>query len=415
MRRGIATDLAPNYERDDVSLALRLIAQPRRWISGDAVERLQSHLRQWLPAEHVVAFGSGRTALWAALSALRLQPSDEVLLQAFTCVAVPAAVQWAGGRPVYVDVAPGTYNLDPADLARKITARSRAVIVQHTFGYPAPLDEVTALAQRHGLTVVEDCAHAIGARYRGRHLGTFGQFAVFSFGRDKALSSVFGGAVATSHDGSAARLTEFRDRLTRPPPPGWVRRQLLHPAITSAARQTLCVGGVGKVILRLARWSYLIAPAVEAAEHSGLPPSFRAYRLPNALAELALHQWGKLDRFVRHRQEVSAAYAAALASSVRLPQVVAGGTPAPIRLPLEFRAREQLVAAAARAGVYLGEWYHPVIAPPGVRFNRIGYAPGACPTAERAAAAVVNLPTHVHVQPRDVQRIVALVRAHGAE
>src|SRR5207302_769094 len=113
----------------------------------------------------------GRVALYDILRRLRVGPGDEVLLQAFTCVAVPEAIMATGATPVWVDLAANSVNLDPTDLAAKINPRTRAVIVQHTFGVPADLDAILPVVERHGLPLVEDCCHSLASAHRERALG----------------------------------------------------------------------------------------------------------------------------------------------------------------------------------------------------------------------------------------------------
>ncbi|MGI0148096.1 MAG: DegT/DnrJ/EryC1/StrS family aminotransferase, partial [Thermoplasmata archaeon] len=125
-------------------------------------------------------FWKGRVALYAILRTLEIGHEDEVILPAFTCVVVPNAVRFAGATPVYADIVPGGYNLDPAGVERAVTPRTRAIIVQHTFGIPADLDPLLEIARRHGLAVIEDCAHSLGSEYRERGVGTFGLAAFFS-------------------------------------------------------------------------------------------------------------------------------------------------------------------------------------------------------------------------------------------
>ena len=123
------------------------------------------------------AFWKGRVALYAILQALGVGAGDEVLIAGFTCVVVPNAVRFLGAKPVYADISIGSYNLDPASAAQAITPLTRAMIVQHTLGIPAPLEELLALAKLHNLAVIEDCAHSLGSTYCGNPLGTFGNAA----------------------------------------------------------------------------------------------------------------------------------------------------------------------------------------------------------------------------------------------
>src|SRR3989344_7854503 len=196
----ISISLSPNTEADDILLAFKQLVQPWRWNKKKDVELLERAFAKRLGVKHAVAFNSGRSALLAILSALEGDPSfakasegKEVLLQAFTCNAVPNPVIWAGLKPVYVDCREDDFNIDPVDLERKVTPRSKVVIVQHTFGLPADMDRIVEICKRRNLILVEACAHALGATYRGKKVGTFGKAAFFSFSRDKVISCVYGG------------------------------------------------------------------------------------------------------------------------------------------------------------------------------------------------------------------------------
>ncbi len=164
----IFTSLSPNTEPDDISLAfkLRLFPSFRKKTLGSR-SRLEHSISTYVPLPHAFAFDSGRTSLFAILSALNLSSTDEVLLQTYTCVAVPEPILWVGSKPVYVDSL-DDFTMDPKDLEQKITSKSRVLIIQHTFGTPAHLEELLLIARRHNLFVIEDCAHALGAEYKGK-------------------------------------------------------------------------------------------------------------------------------------------------------------------------------------------------------------------------------------------------------
>ncbi|MDD5109651.1 MAG: aminotransferase class I/II-fold pyridoxal phosphate-dependent enzyme [Patescibacteria group bacterium] len=412
IRKAITTVLAPNYQGDDVRRSLGLLLRPWQWRTGKAVRAFEQEFQEWLPCGAAISFGSGRGALWEVLRCVRLQPGDEVLLQAFTCVSVPDAVLWAGGKPVYVDTDAATYTMDVEDFKRKISPRSRAVIIQHTFGYPANIDAICATARAHGMFIVEDCAHALGATYRGKRVGRFGHAAIFSFGRDKVISSVFGGMAVTDDPAVANQLRLFQQEA-KLPPSRWIVQQLMHPVVTFFARQTLEIFSVGKIILRLARTTHVTALAVGAGEREGKRPELAGYRMPNALAVIARRQFRKLDRYNRHRAVIAEIYRAGLAHRAwQLPP--AGDTQRTnINLLYTIRTRhaETVLQSARRHGVYLEEWYRPVIAPPGVENDTIGYTPGSCPRAEAASNEVVNLPTHMAVSEPDARRICTILSA----
>lgn len=339
-----------------------------------------------------------------------LQSGDEVLLQAFTCVAVPNAVRWAGGTPRYVDCKPDTYTMSPGDLRKKITVRSRVLIIQHTFGIPADLDELLAIARKHNLIVIEDCAHAIGSTYHGRRVGEYGHAAMVSFGRDKVLSSVFGGAAFVQDAGLAARLDDIHKKLPYPQD-GWVARQLLHPFLTYVVKKLFGVGA-GKILLKALRASHILFPAVTKQERNAQQPAFVFHAMPPELAELANHQWEKLEAMNIHRKLIAAIYREEFAQTVgvTLPSDPSGYETVFLRYPIRVHDPRAVLTYCRTRGIYLGDWYDAAIAPRDVDFAAIGYIAGSCPTAERVAQYVINLPTSISCSPDDARRIAECVK-----
>src|SRR3989338_4548416 len=246
----ITTGLSPNVERDDIRLALTTLLQPWLWRYGRAQAELHCALQQYFKTEYIYPVNSGRTALLLLLQSLHLQSDDEVLLQAFTCNAVANPIVWSGAKPVYVDIDPDSYNMSPTDLTKKISNRSKVLIIQHTFGTSAKLTELLAIAKQRQLYVIEDCAHALGARYRQQLVGTFGDAAIFSFGRDKVISSVYGGALLTKQPFTLPALPS--------PSLFWTKQQLLHPLVTQV-----------RLLLPLAQKLKVISLAVTAGERQG--------------------------------------------------------------------------------------------------------------------------------------------------
>ncbi|TSC63960.1 MAG: DegT/DnrJ/EryC1/StrS aminotransferase, partial [Parcubacteria group bacterium Gr01-1014_106] len=284
----IHSSLAPTVFRRDMALAARLLAQPALWQHGDERDRLEHALRTHVHEASVITLDSGRNALRVLLESLDLQPDDRVFLQAYTCVSVPGPVLWAGATPVYVDINPDTFTMDPDDLRAKLRSlppgsRPRALIIQHTFGLPADIDELCAIAREHDLFVIEDCAHALGATYHGQPVGTFGDAAILSFGRDKVISSVFGGAIVVRDRAVAERIHDRIQHLSVPPR-SWIAQQLLHPLLASAARETYWVGG--RYALRGLQAARILSKAIIPEEKHGKPPALTPHRLPNALAAL---------------------------------------------------------------------------------------------------------------------------------
>lgn len=408
MSKPIFTSLAPNTEWDDVWLAARLLYQPWKWRRGEAVATLEAQFRTWLPVKHAYAFSSGRAALHAILETLSLRPDDEVLLQAYTCVAVPDPILWASAKPVYVDCAENTFKMSPVDLERKITVKSRVLIIQHTFGLPADMDALLAIAKKHNLFVIEDCAHALGAEYNGKRVGTFGDAAFFSFGRDKVISSVFGGMVVTVDDTIARRLKDWQATL----PPArlwWIFQQLNHPVVTVKVK-LLYRTGIGQLIMALSKLLHITSKAVHAIEKRGGKPAFTKYCMPEALAVLALHQFKKMEHFNMHRRTIAHFYSKKVVghSSFRLPELQEGHIY--LRYTIQTQHAAKILAEARKRDIFLGDWYRTPIAPNGVDYDAIGYKIGSCPNAEKLADESINLPTDIHISPKEADRVVNFIK-----
>lgn len=413
MRSVIHTSLAPTVSRPDVARAMTLLAHPRAWRDGRERTRLEADLGNALGGSAVRALDSGRNALRLALQLLDIGHGDEVLLQAYTCVSVPGPVLWMRATPVYADIRPETFTMDPADAERKITPRTRAMIIQHTFGLPSDLDPLLGLARRHGLAVIEDCAHALGATYQGKPVGTFGDLAILSFGRDKVISSVFGGALVVHRADLKSALGRATDHLPLPSAP-WVAQQLLHPIAVGAVLETYFAGG--RFLLRALQEAGVLSKALAQREKGGGEPLRGPRLLPNALASLALVQLSRLAAFNARRAALAAHYRESLADlrGVRLPTAPQDRTHIFLRYTIRLPDPRRLHAAARRAGIILGDWYKTVVAPHDTDLRAVGYPPGSCPQAEEAARASINLPTSPTLSIPEADRVLRVVRAELA-
>ena len=403
----ILTGIAPNLEADDVHLAWTELRRPFGWQKGNDVDALERAMSRRIGISHAVAFESGRTALTAVLHALGIGAGDDVLLQAFTCVAVPNAVRWVGANPVFVDCAAETFNVSLTDLEQKVTSKTKAVIFQHTFGNPSGIEEAVAFAKQCNLLIIEDAAHVLGGSVGGKAIGTFGQAAIVSFGRDKPISAVFGGMVITSDAATAEKLRSIQSDAGASSMV-WTMRQLLHGPILSIAKRHYG-NAFGRGLLALARALHLISLAVTAGEKRGERPGWTGRKMAPTLARLALHQLEKLDQFNQHRRDMERAYRLAWSEGVF--QRIDERTEAPLlRLTALVEDAKKARTNALREQIVLGNWYDAPIAPAGTDCVAIGYVRGSCPAAERLATQAVNLPTDIHVSVDDVPRIIHAVR-----
>jgi perosamine synthetase len=216
--------------------------------------------------KHGVAVSSGTAALDVAVSCLRLQPGDEVILPSFTIISCAQAITKHGGRPVLVDCDPETWCLDVDQVVARITPRTRAVMAVHMYGHPADMDPLRGLADRHGLVLIEDAAQAHGAEYKGRRCGGLGDISCFSFYANKIITTGEGGMVLTDHDDWAAHARAYRNLCFRSD------RRFYHE---------------------------------ELGEN---------YRMTNLQAALGVAQLDRVDEIVAHKRAIAAAYTERLRS-----------------------------------------------------------------------------------------------------
>lgn len=417
LSKPIFLSVSPNAEWDDVFLAFKLFFQPWKWKKGASAEKFKKALQEYLGVKDIFLFNSGRYALYAILMSLNLREGDEVLIQSFTCTAAANPILWVRARPVYVDVSPESYNILPKDLEKKITPRSRAVIVQHTFGLAAPMDEILKIAKKHKLTVIEDVAHALGGKYQNKFLGTLGDAAIFSFGRSKIISSVSGGAAVVNNKAIADNLAAFY-RSCHEPSSRWIAQQLLHPVIFSCVKASYNFFYLGRVIALITKVLRLYTPSVCKAEKKGGRPYFGPSLLPNVLAALGLHQFEKLDRFNDHRRKLAKVYESELRKNKKLSLVkpLAKSKTAPLYFPIVFEnsfVADEFLKKAKQESVYLKVWpARIVIGPQGTNLNRLFYIAGSCPNAENLALKSVVLPINPTTSHKDVLDIINLIKGH---
>ena len=201
----------PALGRRELELVTEAVATG--WVSsqGRFVEEFERGWSAYCGRRHGVAMANGTVSLQAALAALDLEPGDEVVMPTFTIVSCALAAVYNGAVPVLVDSEPGTWCLDPSQVAARITPRTRAVMVVHAYGHPADMEALESLCERRGLALVEDAAEAHGAEYRGRRCGSFGTLSCFSFYANKVVTTGEGGMVLTDDGGLAERLRSLRD------------------------------------------------------------------------------------------------------------------------------------------------------------------------------------------------------------
>lgn len=206
-------DLRAQYHsiKDEIDEAVSQVIESGQFILGPNVKALEKEIAAYCGTDHAVGVGSGTEALHLSLLALGIGEGDEVITTPFTFVATAEAISQTGARPVFVDIDPSTYNIDASQIAEKIIPRTKAILPVHLYGQPADMEEIMAIARKNDLLVVEDCAQAIGAEYRGRKVGSLGDAGCLSFFPSKNLGGYGdGGMVVTDNAETAEKLRMLR-------------------------------------------------------------------------------------------------------------------------------------------------------------------------------------------------------------
>lgn len=351
------------------------------------------------------SFYNCRSALYHGLKAIGVKAGDEVILQAYTCVSVPNAIIALGAKPVYVDIERASLNIDPEKIKSAINAKTKCIIVQHTFGIPADLDQILALATEHNLPVIEDAAHSLGASYNGKPIGSFGIFSVFSFGRDKVISGVNGGVLVTDNEEVFKKLPTLENA-----PKKLIAKNLFYPLIALKSRLTYDFFGLGKILIFSARKFHILPDITSLEENSCMSGNIFNLAMPNALADLINQEFNILEKINNKRRELAKIYFHKL-SDLKNWQLIFPTAEQKQRESIFLRftvlvpaeKREEIYQTLHRHKIILGRWYDKVIAPLNADLTKAQYLVGSCPIAEDVASRTLNLPNH-----RDINEITAI-------
>jgi dTDP-4-amino-4,6-dideoxygalactose transaminase len=201
-----------NLIKDEIDIGLKKVFEKGDFILGQAATDFENQFARYCDAKYAVGVNSGTDALYLALAALGVGPGDEVILPTFTFIATALCVSYGGAKPVFVDIEDDTYNIDPSKIEKLVTKKTKAIIPVHIYGQPANMDEINAIAKKHGLKVIEDAAQAHGATYKKRKVGSLGDVACFSFYPTKSLGAFGdGGMIVTNDEAIKERSLMLRD------------------------------------------------------------------------------------------------------------------------------------------------------------------------------------------------------------
>lgn len=332
------------------------------WISskGEFIGRFERGFADYIGAEQATTVSNGTVAIHLALEALGIAPGDEVIVPTLTYVASVNTIMQTGARPVFVDSLERTWQIDVEDVKRKITPKTKAVMVVHLYGLPCDMDAVTAVCREHGLLLIEDCAEAFGTRYKGRHVGTFGDAATFSFFGNKTITTGEGGMVVAKDRSVMERACHLKNQGVSP-----VREY----------------------------WHDVLA--------------FN-YRMTNICAAIGLAQLERADEILARKRQIAAWYREGLAglplnTHDEMPETEHSFWMCSIVVD-EPSAREPLRACLKQAGIETRPLFHPAHTLPHCATDE------SFPVAESLSSRGMNLPSYPDLTKTNVDEIVHVIR-----
>ncbi|UCC29056.1 MAG: DegT/DnrJ/EryC1/StrS family aminotransferase [Phycisphaerales bacterium] len=356
-------DLGGEYQlcADEIRAAIEAVLESRQFIGGPAVIELEKALSSRVGVEHAVAVSSGTDALLCTMMGLDIGHGDEVILPAFTFFATAGSVARLGAKPVFVDIDPRTFNVDPDKIEAAITDRTRAIIAVHLFGQCAEMNAINAIATRHHLTVIEDAAQAIGAAYHGRPAGALGDVACVSFYPTKNLGGFGeGGMIFTSDEHLAGIARQLRNHGES--------QRYVHER----------VGG--------------------------------NFRLDTMKAAILLVRLRYLDQFTKRRRDNAARYNALLEEvPVTTPYVPAHQTEVYHQYSILCDRRDELRSFLQKRGVHSAVYY-PVPLHLQKCFAFVGCRRGSLPVTEQLCDRILSLPCHPMLTEADLQYVASGVQ-----
>ena len=358
-----AVDLKVQYEaiQQEIDAAIRQVFENSAFILGSAVQDLENRVAAYCGSKHGVGVASGTDALRLALTALGIGPGDEVITTSFSFIATASTISHCGAVPVFVDIDPKTYNLDPALIERAISQRTKAILPVHLYGQPAGMGDIMEIAKRRRLFVVEDCAQAIGATHHGQPVGSFGDAGCLSFYPSKNLGAYGdGGMVVTNNMALAERIDLYRRHGAR---------EQYHAEVLgfNSRLDSLQAAILGVKLKHLDGWNEARKAAARRYNHllTGLPVGV-PYEAPDV-------------RHVFHQYTIRTS------------------------------SRDSLAAYLKERGI-ASMVYYPIPLHRQKLYASLGYGEGSLPVSERAGNEVLSLPMFPELSETSQQQIAAAIK-----
>ncbi len=363
-------DLKAQYEsiKNEIDYAIQHVIESTQFILGQEVKALEAEIVSYCGTQYAVGVASGTDALKLALLACNIKPGDEVITTPFTFIATTETIDECGATPIFVDIDPRTYNIDPAKIESKITRKTKAILPVHLYGQSADMDQILKLAKKHNLRVIEDCAQALGAKYKNQKVGSLGDAGCLSFFPSKVLGAYGdGGMVVTSNPEIAEKIATLRNHGSK-------------------------------------------------VKYYHLMPGFNS-RLDELQAAILRIKLRHLNNWIRLRRQKASLYTKLLSQTDGiLPPDIASDcyhifNYYTIRLDNQRINRDALQAHLSSNGIATAIYY-PLSLHLQEIHRGLGHRPGSFPESERAQGQVLSLPIYPELTDSKIDEIVNTIEAY---
>lgn len=373
-------------DRDDVKLAKEWLRNKEQWHNTEIIKKYESEFARWNGSKYAFAAMGGRVALSACIYALDLKPGDEVILPGYTCIVVPNAFHYEGVKTVYADIELDTYGLDVHQIERKITARTKAIVLHHLYGLVCrEYEAILALAKQRGLYVIEDCAHATGAVYKGKKVGNYGDVAFYSSEQSKIFNTIQGGIVVTNNDALGEKLRRYFDKAPYPDAE-LVEKQLFNVILNFYQYKHPQRWWRADIVKAVYGNKILVSTSDE--EMKGIRPAHYGRKMPAPIAALGMNQLRKIDRYNDLRRQSAGRWDAWCEKhGYKKPMVIEDSIPVFLRYPVivEPGKKSDTVWALTEMNIDLGVWFVSNVHPAPISVPD-------CPNADIAVRQCINFP-----------------------
>jgi len=401
----------PTIEEDDLKLSKNLL-------KNRDIEDIDIKLPGFEDKEHFFT-NTGRASLYTILQALEISQGDEVIVQSFTCMALIVPMIWLNITPIYTDINEETYNMSLDSLKKKISDKTRAVIVQHTFGIPTLVKEIKEYLdilnkdreEEKKIYLIEDCAHSLNIKLGNQYLGSYGDVSFFSFGQDKVISCTQGGCIVCN-DKKIEEKVESIYKNIKPMDRSIIKYNLRYPLLWNLIKKfydkpkfvynsRFALFTIGKFLVILFRFLGLIKQ--QASTNDFGDPQKDVCKISVEQKYLLRNQLEKIERLTDHREYITSEYSKALGLSLE------GSL---LRYPVLVDNPELVRVKLQKIGVISGNWYNYPVIPKGIDLRNISYHLGSCINTEYLIEHIINLPTGIDLNESEVKRVVKIIEHH---